>query len=375
MATKKKTTDETITTAETSAPDAPPPMPIKPERVRYEFILEAETALAHHAESIGNEAIFMRRKMRAPGGRFVEVPQINADTGRHKMREASAYALLDASGALTDPSLSESALRLLFAGGAVSGKGDGGTVKLDTYHRLCDLVPTMRLFGGCAENRIVPGFLTVQDMTLICAESVGFIPAWAIAKAREILGTPDDEGFETMRACIEEETRVRMDPLLNPRNHLLLNAGARAGVERKLLASETAHVEDDAVGAERSKSSMMPRKAEVLAPGSLLFWAVEATVYNALERDTLDTAVWAFMANAVVGGKTGTGHGRIRPLAVQEIINGQPFGQPRVRFGFGGSTAQDIDPTDARATPGALFRAHVEARAEQVRSFLREVDA
>jgi hypothetical protein len=69
----------------------------------------------------------------------------------------------------------------------VSGKGDGGTVKLDTYHRLCDLVPTMRLFGGCAENRIVPGFLTVQDMTLICAESVGFIPAWAIAKAREIV--------------------------------------------------------------------------------------------------------------------------------------------------------------------------------------------
>src|SRR3970282_539516 len=34
------------------------------ETVKYEFILEAAEPVAHHAESIGNEAILMRKKVR-----------------------------------------------------------------------------------------------------------------------------------------------------------------------------------------------------------------------------------------------------------------------------------------------------------------------
>src|SRR5262245_29758625 len=110
------------------------------EQKRFEFILQAAEPIAHHSETYGNAQVAMRKKVRQPDGSFASVPCITGDTLRHGLREASTYALLDAAGMLADPDLSESACRLLFAGGMITGSA-GGAVKLGDYAEMVDLIP------------------------------------------------------------------------------------------------------------------------------------------------------------------------------------------------------------------------------------------
>lgn len=340
----------------TETQSAATPTPRRLEILRYEMVLEAVSPIAHHAESIGNLALAMREKIRQPDGTVADVPIVTGDTMRHKLREAASYVFLDAAG-LLGTSLTEAALRLLFAGGMVTGNGDGAAVKLDHYRQLCDLVPSIGILGGCAENRVIPGKLIVERAMLICRESARIVPEWARTWARENSG-PED----TCRAHIDEVTRVRMDPLLVPEKRELLTAGARAAVEGRLLASETASADGDAVGKERAKSSMLPRSFEVIVSGSLLYWAIEARTHSALERDTAQLMLSAFLANAVVGGKSGTGHGRLK-----------------VREGRNCEVARHSERSTAMTFDGAqigdIFRAHVADRREAIVRLIQEVDA
>jgi hypothetical protein len=338
------------------------------ERRRYEFVLEAASPIAHHAQNFGNEALIFRRRMRFDGG-WAQVPYITADTMRHGMREAAAYALLDAAGLLKDAQLSEAALRLLFAGGMVTGRGDGSTIKLDNYREMCDLVPSMGLFGGCAENRMIPGRLIVDDAMLICEESARYIPDWAIEFATE------RAGVDTCRAHIEREQRVRMDPTLIPQNRLLLNEGERAAIEGRLLESESAHEGDDAPARESTKSTMMPRTAEVIAPGSLFFWATEAICNDDLEIDTFHVSIGCFLVSARVGGKRGTGHGSLKPIEARRLTVGSTAKPIRVDVELPEDSREIVDPAKLAKKPGDLFRQHVHARADRIRSFLGEVNA
>lgn len=344
-AAAETTTDETAET---------PRAKMVMTRRRYEFVLRAESAIAHASENIGNESICMRRKIRQKGG-WAHVPIVTADTMRHGMREAAAYALLDAAGLLESPSLSEGALRLLFAGGMVTGKGDASVIKLDHYRELCELVPSMSLFGGCCDNRVIPGRLVVEDATLICSETSDYVPGWASKAAVEHAGA-----LESCRAHVEEEQRVRMDPTLVPQKRLLLLSDAQVSANARLESSERGHATGDAIEIAESKSSMMPRRGEVVAMGSLFSWAIEATCYAPLDEDTLHVAAAAFLAQARVGGKRGTGHGLLRPIAGQGVNIARP--------------AEALYPIDALAIQprvGELFRAHVAARKERIVSFFR----
>lgn len=329
------------------------------ERLRYEFVLEAAQPIAHHAESIGNEAILMRRRLRYRGG-WAEVPVITGDTMRHGLREAAAYALLDAAGLLDEgaAALSEAALRLLFAGGMVTGSS-GGAVKLTEYWQLCDLIPPLALLGGCVSNRVVPGRLVVEDATLVCDEAERYLPPWVVAYAREQLG---DLG--SGRACVEEVQRTRMDPTLDPGKRRLLAADAAKAVQGRLLASEEAASAENPAAKEEAKSSLMPRRFERVAQGALFSWCVEATIYTELERDTFHVMCAAFLARARVGGKRGTGHGHLRPVTARSVGIRRP--------------AEDLDVLDPGALApkiGQLFRAHVAERRGALKAALDEVVA
>lgn len=326
-------------------------------QIRYDFVLEAETPICHLSESIGNEGMLMRRKIRQPGG-WANVPCLTADCLRHGLREAGAYALLDACGMLERPALGEAALRLLFAGGGM-GKGDAGTINLDQYRVMCDLVPSLALLGGCAQNRINPGRMSVEDATIICDETAAMIPERVVEFAKSRYGE-----LEGARSHVEEVQRVRMDPTLSPEKRLLLTSGEQIKVIGRLEASEKASAAVDGVAAEKEKSSMMPRKFERIAQGSLFFWRVTANTYSPLDVDTLHVIVAAFLANARVGGKRGTGHGSLRALKGF----GCELARPR-------ETIMDADPTALAPSMGKVFRDHVASRKERVIEFLSSVDA
>lgn len=322
---------------------------------RYEFVLEARQPIAHHTENIGNEAILMRRKCRTKDGDWEQIPIISADTMRHGMREAAAYALLDAAGMLERESLSEAALRLLFAGGMVTGRGDAGVIKLDRYRELCELVPSIGLFGGCADNRCIPGRLIVDDALLICEETEHYIAPWML---------PHAQPLDTHRAHVEEQQRVRMDPVLAPHNRRLLAADEQVKIAGQLASAEHAHEAGDPVEKERAKCTMMPRCYEAVARGSMFAWACEARVMDELDDDTFNVAVAAFLSRPMVGGKRGTGHGLLGVVAANDVKVNRPAESTRA-----------VDTKALAPAVGHLFRAHVAERKERLVELLRSVNA
>lgn len=324
---------------------------------RYEFLLDAAQPIAHHEATYGNHAHIQRRKVRLPTGSFADVPVVTADTMRHGMREAATYALLDAAGLLAAESLSQAALRLLFSGGMVTGRGDAGTVNLDQYRELVELVPPLGLFGGCAGNRLIPGRLFVDDALLACSETRQWWPEWVGQALSE-------QEIADSRAYVEEVQRVRMDPLLSPEKRKLLAADAQVDANKQLAASEAAHDDDDALARDDAKSSMMPRTFERVIQGSLFNWSVTAHCYSDLDVDTLLTTIGAFLSRAVVGGKKGTGHGFMRCMAARDVHIARPS-----------ERAEVVNPAALGPRVGELFRTHVAERKERLAAFLKTVNA
>ena len=327
---------------------------------RYEFLLEAVSPIAHHCETFGNSAIAMRRRVRQPDGSFVSVPILTGDSMRHQLREASSYALLDAVGLLDiEPSLTESALRLLFAGGMITGKSDASAVKFSEYRELVDLIPPLALLGGCAQNRAIPGRLQVDDAVLLCEETRSHWPEWVTQYVAA-------QGFEvdTCRAHVEEVQRVRMDPGLSPEKRALLTVHAEQRLLGRIGANETASASGDEIGKRDTKSTMMPRRMETIVAGSLFYWGLSATCVSELDVDTLHTMLAAFLANPVVGGKRATGSGRLRPVAARDIKVMRPAAE-----------SSSLELVGPGAGFSERFSAHVSARADRVRELLARVDA
>lgn len=316
---------------------------------RYEFILQAMQPIAHHAEVFGNAAIAMRRKVRQPDGSWANVPIVTGDTMRHGLREASAYALLDAAGMLDTPTLTEAALRLLFAGGMITGKQDGA-VKLDQYREMVDMMPPLGLLGGCTQNRSIPGRMNVDDALLICEETRHLWPAWVTEymAARTV---------DTCRAHVEEVQRVRMDPSLTPEKRALLTDGGQA-IEKRLGKLQDA---TDAIEKQDAKSTMLPRRYETVVAGSIFVWGLTCVCLSDLDVGALNTMVGAFLSRAVVGGKRATGNGHIRAIEARGVAL---------------TTAKDAATTALDDAFGVqAYRAHVIERAEKIKVWLAKVDS
>jgi hypothetical protein len=329
------------------------------QALKYEFILEAEQPVCHSQENIGNESVFMRRKVRQRDGSWAMVPYLTGDTFRHGLRDAGAYVFLDAAGLLSEDDeatgLGEAALRLLFTGGMTTGRGDAARISMDAYRELSELCPQLAMLGGCTDNRIVPGRIECDEGTLVCHEQRRYLPEWVTEW--ENLGAID-----TCRAHIENVTRVRMDPTLDPGKRKLLSSGEHVEVTTRLANAERAHHADDALARDDSKSSMMPRTFERLAQGSLFWWGITAYTYSELDRDTFRVMVAAFLSRAKVGGKKGTGHGLLRPVAARDISVARPAEK---------ANALTLDGQ----TFGNLFRAHVADRKERILSWLEHVNS
>ena len=325
---------------------------------RYEFLARAVDPIAHHEESLGNVSVFMRKRMMLPNGTVQRVPYITGDSIRHKAREAAVYATLDAAGLLDDPKLTEGALRLLFAGGMVTGKGDSSVINLDSYRELTTLFPPLALFGGCVDNRPLPGQLIVDEGNLVCQETIHTAPDWV----HQYLDANKIE-LQTHRRLLEEVMRVRMDPTLSPEKVKLLSGEQQISVNRRLCASGKAHDDGDTKEAEREKSTMMPRSHERIIQGSLLWCALEARTYNALEADAFGYTVGCLLNNFTVGGKQATGHGRLK-FVVGNRIHFAP-------------TAGDLSAmgSELAGKTGTLFRAHIAEHRNQLITWLEKVAA
>lgn len=325
------------------------------QMTRYEFLVRAVQPISHTQENFGNYGVFMRKRIVMPNGSVQSVPYITGDSIRNRARRASTYALLDAAGLLGNEALTESALKLMFAGGGVTEKGDASVVNLDKYRELASLIPTLALFGGCTDNRPLPGQINIDEGNPICSETMHTAPGWV----HEWLSNNGVQVL-TQRRLIEEVTRVRMDPTTSPEMVKLLTPTEQIRVNGRLLASEKAHEDGDAIEAKKNKSSAMPRSFERLIEGTLFLCGIEARTYTDLEADTFDYCVGCLLNNFTVGGKQSVGHGRLKFVCGNKI-----------HFTPTSGNFDDMG-TGLAAKTGELFKAHVAAHKEQIVSWLEK---
>lgn len=342
------------------------------EKHIIELVLEAEQPIKHLSESFGNSAIIATRNIRQRDGSIARVPMVSGDAMRHGLRAAAAWILVHAINGEKGPQLSEAALRLLFAGGMVTGQGDAGSVRMGEYRKMVDMVPQLAFLGGCAENRTIPGTLAVDDATLICAESNRFLPAWVREHAAE-MGRAHES---TYRESVEEAQRVRMDPSLRPDMRQLLDGGESDKIERRLEASERASREGDAGAKDAAKSTMMPRRFERVVQGALFFWRVEVDLFDPLVMDAFYASLVHLCAHMVVGGGHSVGHGKLRVVdARRSVRKGLTLSAPEsiglARIGESSESA--LAP--ASGPIGSVLVPHLQQRAEAITEYLRTVNA
>ena len=332
------------------------------ERHRIEILLRAEQPIAHAEGTIGNTQVAMRRKVRLPNGRWTKIPYVTGDTMRHGLREAGTYALLEAAGMLNaGPGLTEAALRLLFSGGMVLGAA-AEVVRIEDARKMRELLPHIGLLGGCIGNRIEPGKIECGDAMLVCDEWHHLTPQWIVD-----MMTSDGAETSSAREHIELVQRVRMDPTLDSKKRALMSGTEQIKTENRLLASEVASARDDAAAKDREKSTMMPFTFETLAAGSLFVWKLDAVTHTQLERDTLYVMLAAFLARARVGGKKGTGHGLLVPVAARGLerdVSSSPASLDALAV-----------TGDNRAPEIARFRAHVAQHADELKATLEKIQA
>lgn len=325
------------------------------QQTRYEFIFRADgDGIAHHRGTIGNVAMLMRSKVRMPGGEVCERPTITGNSYRHRIRETAVFLSLDAAGLLDDPSLSRGALRLLFSGGKVTGKGDASVITIDKYRELVSIFPVLALFGGCKDNRPLPGQMNVDAISLICQENMGVAPEWVKAWLHK-----SNEGVGPWRMLTERVQRVTFDPETSPEKVKLLAESEQIAAYEQQRLQEKAHNENDAKLAKLVKSTTMPRSFQRIISGSLFWSGIECRTYTDLEFDAFNYIVAGMISNLKVGGMARDGHGKLTFIAGHKV----PFViQPQI--------GEDI--TDALSGKvGTLFRAKAAERREDIAKWLR----
>lgn len=321
---------------------------------RYEVLARAIDPIVHSQGNEGNESIFARKKSAGVDGTIHMVPYLSGNTIRNRLRRAAAYGSLHEAGILDDPQLSEGATRLLFNGGMVTGKGDAAVVNLERYRELAALFPPLRLFGGCADNRPLDGQLNVDEGCLVCTETEHrlspFVRAWI-----------EETGYRlsSCRALMETVQHVGMDPTIRKETFVLMSDLARANADARQLASAKAHETGDAKLARENKSDMRPYTFERICEGAVLTFGFEVRVHEPMDRDVFAFSMKHLLSNFRVGGKGNVGHGRI------EYVRGA-----RVDYAIGAVTVESEDTTVA-GQAGALYRAHVQAKKEEIAKWVR----
>lgn len=324
--------------------------------IKVGFALESVLPIAHHSETIGNRSILMTETIRTPGGRLAKVPIITGDSLRHGLRETAAYQYLDAAGIAQDEKLTESTLRLLFAGGHTRDMVQ--QVNLDQWRETVELCPALGLLGGCANNRIMEGRVNVESAIMICSETASWLPLWLVKWLDE-----NGEGdLQSYRRQVTWEQRVRMDPTLSPAKRALLSADSRRAVEDRLKGSEEASKEVDALQRDATKSSMMPRTYQVAVRGALWYWSIQAKCDSPLMEDCFMSMLAGFCADMVVGGKRATGHGRLKPLTAANVQL-RSLEEQTETFSI------------SKDKIGDLFRRHCAERSDRIREWVSSVKA
>lgn len=322
--------------------------------LEFSFILKARSEVAQGKCVEGNTSILNRVPFVTDDGDMTEIPAVSGTAMRHHCRVALSLVILDACGLMGQVFERPDPVRLLFAGGSNTGKGN--TLRIDEMRALQSLVPSIQLFGGSTKNGIQRGNIEISPAVLICEERMSDLDPWQreALKGRDILPA---------ESYVSQATNYPRDAIDSIEGQALLMDAARTAELNRKIAREKATDDEDDFAADDNKSAARIYSSEHIKRGSLFTWDVVGHVDNELEEATLRACLAAFLRNPIVGKSRSVGWGRLGVFAARNFDHMRPAEALRV------VTEEEL--TDVASGAGLL--AHIEARKDEVIAALKAI--
>jgi len=270
----------------------------------FEGVVTALTSISHIGDTFGINAKLRREKIVQPDSTVEEVPIISGNSMRGILRDKGMLHMLRVLGYGVDEQsgdvsgLSLAAFYFLFSGGALERTGSRG-IDIDEARRWREAIPLVALFGGAMGNQIMPGKLKVGKMIPLCKETAEIIPErfcdnlvsiWDLCQ-EEAYTRRDDEKNENLRQLIAPEVRGLLE--------------TKSRDKREKTGTDEDQVK------ETGQKQQMRYFIETLAAGTQFFWELSLDDVSPLEFEAFAVTLAEFGRSPYIGGKSGTGHGKI----------------------------------------------------------------
>lgn len=318
----------------------------------FEGVVTALESLSHNGgQSFGITSKLRREKFVQPDGSVEEIPVISGnglrgllrDRGMAHLCRALGYGVDDATGQARGLSLP--AFYFLFSGGALTSEAGRG-LDVDLARKMRTLIPLVGVFGGALGNQIMPGKLKIGKMIPIVAETKHLIPE------RFVRGD-----VLSIWEYVQEEMYSRKDDEKNEHLRQLVAPQARQLLEAKAQAKRAKEA-DGKPQSDTGEHQQMRYYVETLCAGTPMYWKIVLDDVTAIEFEAFLICLVEFSRLPYIGGKSGTGMGKVRVEFDQWI---------------------KIDPhvtTGARAVDvpvGTRYTDHLRANAADIRAALDDI--
>jgi len=243
-----------------------------------------KSPLSHISESISTGSLLNERAMLQSNGELIDVFCYNGNAWRGQLRDLAALYLIEK---LDITELKIDIHNFLFSGGKIGGQSK---FKLENVRKHFELLPAFSLMGGCLDNMMLPGKLSVFDALPLCQEAIIELPQSEHTAAVE----------NSYKRMVIEREFTRMDDSKN------------------MQLNDTLSAEDF----ENKETVQMRMGGELLNSGVDLFTRILARDSSLVELGALCSALAKFADNPFIGGQHNKGHGKVD---IAYSINNQHF--------------------------------------------------
>lgn len=246
-------------------------------QLRLQIRLKLTKPLSHISGSDGNRSSFAKTNLLGLDGTLRPCPYFSANAFRGWiLRRVGQMAMLKSMGVTVNIDTHS----LLLAGGSTQ-KGATMGNDLGMYDRIAQLYPPLSLLGGAKpakvfgsnHSQMLHGRLDVGNFWLVCAESAGAVPSWAlpadVALARRQIKRSADALIKARkpdgrRDVIEDGTEEEIAVLLQKqKQHQSLVAQLMPGIRSALRSQSSWLAESQSI---RSDAAKDPKLKPFLAP-------------------------------------------------------------------------------------------------------------
>lgn len=243
---------------------------------RFEGTITILSPLAHNSdESAGTDTKFRRMSIFCEKKRM-EIPVYSGNAFRGIFRRLAARQFCDRLGF---EKLSDKLYYCFFTGGSLQKGAAQNHIDIGKKRKLREKIPFLSLLGSAVSNQIIPGKLQVDMGVPIAKETTDMTGIISDLTIWEMT----DEIFYTRRDDLED----RQD--------------------------------------EQKQAQQMKYNIEVLVPGVVMTHGFVLSCVNEIEAGCFTHAIQKMQDVGILGGKSGTGHGRVKLEYEPEWPDEKPY--------------------------------------------------